>query len=62
MAFGINANSGFGGSVEKPVIAITPRTTLIQSGGTCWDPICGSNRSICRLLVLDSNNWCEISV
>ena len=41
-------------------VAITPRSTLTQSGSTCF--IYWSNRSVWKLLVLDWNTWYHITV
>ena len=38
-------------------IAITPRSTLIQSGSTCKGPICRSNTSVWKLLMFGGNTW-----
>ena len=45
------------GSLEYSFIAITPRSTLTQSGSTCWGFIYGSNSSVWKLFVLDRNTW-----
>ena len=37
-------------NVEYPFIAITPRSTLTQSGGTCLGLIYGWNRTFSHLL------------
>ena len=35
--------------------------TLSRNGNTCQGPICGSNRSVQKLFVLDRNTWCYIT-
>ena len=40
-----------------PFTDITPSSTLIRNGSTCYNLINGSNRSIWKLLILDRNTW-----
>ena len=49
-------------SVEVPLIAITPRSTLIQNGNTYLGSIYISNISVWTSLLLYRNTWNHIAV
>ena len=52
-----NSEASILGIMEYSFIAITPMSTLTQSGSTCKSSIYGLNRSVLKLLVLDKNTW-----
>ena len=56
------SNSGDLENGKYPFFAIPPRSTLTQSGSACSSPICGSNRFICKLFVLDRNTCYHITM
>ena len=49
-------------NVRNPFIAITPRSTLAQSGSTCQCLLYGSNRTVWPFNCVQTNNWYQIEL
>ena len=57
----LGSTSGDLGNMQCLLIAITLRSTLIQSNRTCYGSIYGSTRFVCKLFLLDKNTWYYIT-